>query len=286
MSWHGICVAIAEAISRRAASELERQGLKPSERGSAGSADLSLGTAPDLPPDAPAGRAESEPDRADVLVLRGVPVDRVLACPRRLTFTAHDGSYSTGSPAGSQASVQDRNMALTWTFGAPGRIRTRDPLLRRQPLCPSELQAHGSPLCRAKVTRRPRYGVGPVTVTGPATEVGFARHVGRAPPGRRPAESDLLLASRRQETDGVLVTISTTQDPAADLEFPTAQAPGEGAELPGDRGDGARLLSRSLGCSGIAATGASGLAPTSATGRPAWPRNSVMPLDPRLQSAC
>src|SRR5215831_13888610 len=27
--------------------------------------------------------------------------------------------------------VQDRNMALTWSNGAPGRIRTRDPLLRR-----------------------------------------------------------------------------------------------------------------------------------------------------------
>jgi hypothetical protein len=26
---------------------------------------------------------------------------------------------------------QDRNMPLTWQFGAPGRIRTRDPLLRR-----------------------------------------------------------------------------------------------------------------------------------------------------------
>src|SRR5947208_6182949 len=37
--------------------------------------------------------------------------------------------------------LQDRNMALTWAIGAPGRIRTRDPLLRRQPLCPAELQA-------------------------------------------------------------------------------------------------------------------------------------------------
>jgi hypothetical protein len=37
--------------------------------------------------------------------------------------------------------VQDRNMTLTWTSGAPGRIRTRVPLLRRQPLCPAELQA-------------------------------------------------------------------------------------------------------------------------------------------------
>src|SRR5215470_18770640 len=26
---------------------------------------------------------------------------------------------------------QDRNMALTWSNGAPGRIRARDPLLRR-----------------------------------------------------------------------------------------------------------------------------------------------------------
>jgi hypothetical protein len=32
--------------------------------------------------------------------------------------------------------------SLNWYFtGAPGRIRTRDPLLRRQLLCPAELRA-------------------------------------------------------------------------------------------------------------------------------------------------
>jgi hypothetical protein len=51
-------------------------------------------------------------------------------------------------------------------MGAPGRIRTRDPLLRRQPLYPTELQALGDSLCIAKVTRRPHYGVGPITVGG------------------------------------------------------------------------------------------------------------------------
>ncbi len=56
---------------------------------------------------------------------------------------------------------------LGFLAGAPGRIRTRDPLLRRQPLCPAELQAPGYLLCIAKVTHWPRYGVGPVTVTRP-----------------------------------------------------------------------------------------------------------------------
>ena len=56
---------------------------------------------------------------------------------------------------------------LGFPVGAPGRIRTRDPLLRRQPLCPAELQAPGHPLCITKVTRRPRYGVGPITMTRP-----------------------------------------------------------------------------------------------------------------------
>ena len=37
--------------------------------------------------------------------------------------------------------------------GAPGRIRTRDPLLRRQLLYPAELQALRMTLCRIKVTQ-------------------------------------------------------------------------------------------------------------------------------------
>jgi hypothetical protein len=40
--------------------------------------------------------------------------------------------------------------------GAPGRIRTRDPLLRRQLLYPAELRAPGTQLCTPNVTRRPR----------------------------------------------------------------------------------------------------------------------------------
>ena len=31
---------------------------------------------------------------------------------------------------------------LASKFGVPGGIRTHDPLLRRQPLCPAELQGH------------------------------------------------------------------------------------------------------------------------------------------------
>jgi hypothetical protein len=41
---------------------------------------------------------------------------------------------------------QDRNMALTWSIGAPGRIRTRDPLLRRSSAAlvrPAEHQVSG-----------------------------------------------------------------------------------------------------------------------------------------------
>ena len=35
------------------------------------------------------------------------------------------------------------NRGELWVEGSvPGRIRTRDPLLRRQPLCPAELQGH------------------------------------------------------------------------------------------------------------------------------------------------
>jgi hypothetical protein len=42
--------------------------------------------------------------------------------------------------------------------GAPGRIRTCDRLLRRQLLCPAELQAPGLQFCSAKVTRGQRCG--------------------------------------------------------------------------------------------------------------------------------
>jgi hypothetical protein len=38
--------------------------------------------------------------------------------------------------------LQDRNMALTWSIGAPGRIRTRDPLLRR---CRASVRGSRSP---------------------------------------------------------------------------------------------------------------------------------------------
>src|ERR1700733_7622848 len=50
--------------------------------------------------------------------------------------------------------------------GAPGRIRTRDPLLRRQPLYPTELQAPDNLLCRAKVTCRTQSRAGWVALRG------------------------------------------------------------------------------------------------------------------------
>jgi hypothetical protein len=44
----------------------------------------------------------------------------------------HSGELNpVAPPAAPDPLAQDRNMALTWTFGAPGRIRTRDPLLRK-----------------------------------------------------------------------------------------------------------------------------------------------------------
>jgi hypothetical protein len=46
----------------------------------------------------------------------------------------------------------------TGVSGAPGRIRTCDRLLRRQLLCPAELQAPGLQFCTAKVTRLQRSG--------------------------------------------------------------------------------------------------------------------------------
>ena len=42
---------------------------------------------------------------------------------------------------------------LGFSVSAPGRIRTRDPLLRRQLLYPAELQALRITLCRIEVTQ-------------------------------------------------------------------------------------------------------------------------------------
>jgi hypothetical protein len=54
-------------------------------------ADLGLGTAGDLPPHARAGRAEAEAGHADVPILGGVPVDRVLALPAALVLGLRHG---------------------------------------------------------------------------------------------------------------------------------------------------------------------------------------------------
>src|SRR5215813_5579136 len=61
-------------------------------------------------------------------------------CPRRWPLACVTvEAYSFGSPFGSRART---TMMPIWRLpGAPGRIRTRDPLLRRQLLYPAELQA-------------------------------------------------------------------------------------------------------------------------------------------------
>jgi hypothetical protein len=57
-------------------------------------------------------------------------------------MTATAESCSGGSPAGRPAlSFKIGTWLWPGRIGAPGRIRTRVPLLRRQPLCPAELQA-------------------------------------------------------------------------------------------------------------------------------------------------
>src|SRR5215468_8387901 len=61
-------------------------------------------------------------------------------CPRRLPLACVTvEAYSTGSLFGSPPELVKVLIGLL--PGAPGRIRTRDPLLRRQLLYPAELQA-------------------------------------------------------------------------------------------------------------------------------------------------
>src|SRR5262245_48160779 len=75
---------------------------------------------------------------------------------------------------------QDRNMALTWSIGAPGRIRTRVPLLRRQPLCPAELQAPAS----HSAGRRSRDGHRERTARGVKAGLSWPTHSGHDVAGR------------------------------------------------------------------------------------------------------
>jgi hypothetical protein len=57
------------------------------------------------------------------------------------SVVARGGHARTGCPLNPSG-----NLRLDWSdlAGAPGRIRTRDPLLRRQLLCPAELRAPGN----------------------------------------------------------------------------------------------------------------------------------------------
>jgi hypothetical protein len=94
--------------------------------------DLSLGPPGDLLANTRPSRAEPQAHRPDVPVLGCVPVDRVFALPATLAQrSVRHGSRHT--PSGSllaprHACCGDHNKPLT---SAPGRIRTRDPLLRR-----------------------------------------------------------------------------------------------------------------------------------------------------------
>src|SRR6202020_1616457 len=88
--------------------------------------------------------------------------------------------------AGLAGRPYDRGLSCEERFliwGAPGRIRTRDPLLRRQPLYPTELQAPDNLLCRAKVTRRTQSRAGLVALRSwPRTILSQLR-------GREPGQS-------------------------------------------------------------------------------------------------
>jgi hypothetical protein len=68
---------------------------------------------------------------------------------------------------------------LRFWYGAPGRIRTRDPLLRRQLLCPAELRA----LERNCARRRSRDGYMKVAVCRPLTPCHLGKRQTASPPG-------------------------------------------------------------------------------------------------------
>ena len=59
-------------------------------------------------------------------------------CPQRTTSSAVTGPYMVGYK---RPKMIMATYVLPGQIGAPGRIRTRDPLLRRQLLCPAELRA-------------------------------------------------------------------------------------------------------------------------------------------------
>jgi hypothetical protein len=93
-------------------------------------------------------------------------------------------------------SLQPVIYVLSWDFtGAPGRIRTRDPLLRRQLLCPAELRA----LERNCARRRSRDGYMKVAVCRPLTPCHLGKRQAASPP-RTPNRRDYLTPPSAVET--------------------------------------------------------------------------------------
>ena len=84
---------------------------------------------------------------------------------------------------------------LVFWLGAPGRIRTRDPLLRRQLLCPAELRA----LERNCARRRSRDGYMKVAVCRPLTPCHLGKRQAASPP-RTPNRRDYLTLPSAVET--------------------------------------------------------------------------------------
>src|SRR4029077_19311422 len=96
-------------------------------------------------------------------------------------------AYATGSPFGSPSSPDKSLIGLL--PGAPGRIRTRDPLLRRQLLYPAELQAP---------TERIVQDPGHVQATSP----GYSRLPGGRG-GLREADGVRMSVSRHHDVTGL-----------------------------------------------------------------------------------
>jgi energy-coupling factor transporter ATP-binding protein EcfA2 len=102
-------------------------------------ADLDLGLAADLLTDARPGRAKAKVYCADVPTPGFLRQIDSSPCPRRLRGQPIVGQFGRNARVASEKveaiGPRPRNKS------APGRIRTRDPLLRRQPLYPTELRA-------------------------------------------------------------------------------------------------------------------------------------------------
>ena len=61
-------------------------------------------------------------------------------------FVTGGKGQDVGMDRGDHPIVGAKKVSVTKQNGAPGATRTPDPLLRRQLLCPTELQGRGNPL--------------------------------------------------------------------------------------------------------------------------------------------